>query len=621
MRQFGNLIHFVCIIVLLSLGHRTFAKSIEVQFPEWSVAGVSSEINVTGVESNSPISIQISNQESKILHVDENGNIPFKIEEPSQVTVVIADQTFSKQISPIPLWMSILPPLLAIFLALLLREVVISLVVGLLIGTITIQIYAHGAIGFILGFARTIDTYILNSLNDGGHLSIIVFSMLIGSMVKLITLNGGMSAIVARLSKKAQTAKSGQFVTWLLGVLIFFDDYANTLIVGNTMRPVTDRLKISREKLSYIVDSTAAPIAALAFVTTWIGAELGYIADGVSKIDEISSGAYAVFLQSLPYSFYPIMTLLFIVMIIYTGRDYGPMLKAELKARKEGLKEVNESESSTTAKGKMFNAIIPVSIIVLGTILGLIITGVQALEGDISHLGFWAKASAIIGGSDSYVALLWSSFASVIVAVLLTAGQKIMSVHQSIEAVIDGCKTMLNAVVILVLAWSMAMITEHLHTADYLIQLASDQVNPMFFPLVTFVLSALVAFSTGSSWGTMAILYPILLPASWILAKNTGLSTAEILPLFFNTVSCVIAGSVLGDHCSPISDTTILSSMASSCNHIEHVRTQMPYALTVGVVAMLCGTLLSAMGVPIILCYVLGLTVLWLIVKRGKVIE
>ncbi len=524
-------------------------------------------------------------------------------------------------VNPIPLWFSIIPPIIAILFALLLREVFSALFIGLLFGTALIAWYGgtHLLVAVFEGMFRIVDTYIAQSMLDEGHISIIVFSMLIGGMVHIITKNGGMKGVVDKLSRYARSPRSGQLVTWLLGVAIFFDDYANTLVVGNTMRPVADKLRISREKLAYVVDSTAAPIAAIAFVTTWIGAELSYIQSGTEAIG-IDENAYSVFFNSLAYSFYPIFTLAFMLMLIWRKRDFGPMRKAELLARagKNQKDEENkvsaESEFSMAkgAKARWFNALIPVLVIIFGTLAGLLYTGWDSNVWHDDSISCFRKISIIIGEADSYKALLWSSLGGVITAVGLSIGQKLMNLSQCMESMIDGFRTMLTAIVILVLAWSVALLTEHMHTASYISNiLINMNASPWLIPFFTFILAALVAFSTGSSWGTMAILYPLILPATWLISKNAGLDYDASMAIFYNVVSTVLAGSVLGDHCSPISDTTILSSLASGCNHLAHVRTQIPYALTVGAISLLAGTLPSAFGIHSWILFPAGIILLY----------
>ena len=595
---------------------------------------VEHELKLVNLPSSCSNCTVLINGKTTELIVNEAGEslVNISLEESASVSVSTGDVIFPDTINVIPLWLSIIPPLLAIFLALVFKEVVTSLLVGIFSGVLIIKLYAGSFFAALLGsFTTTIDTYILNSLNDSGHLSIIVFSTLIGGMVSVISKNGGMQGVVNRISKHATTAKSGQLATWFLGIAIFFDDYANTLIVGNTMRPITDKLRISREKLAYLVDSTAAPIAAIAFITTWIGAELGYIESGIETIQGLDESVYSIFISSLAYSFYPIFALVFMLILILRERDFGPMYEAEKEARlgeklDESTVVKNEELEEFTAKEgiayKAYNAIVPVLVVIAGTVIGLLYTGWDQTIMDDSTLSFGRKISTIIGNADSYKALLWSSLAGLFMAIVLSVSQKLLNIHQSINAAISGFKTMLTAIIILVLAWSLALVIEDLHTADFLTSIMSDNVSPYFVPTLTFLLAAVVAFSTGSSWGTMAILYPLMLPSSWAICLAAGMPEAETLAIFHNVVACVLAGAVLGDHCSPISDTTILSSLASSCNHISHVRTQMPYALTVGSVAIIFGTIPAAFGIPFWVTVPLGTLMLYLIIgKIGKRID
>lgn len=595
----------------------------------YTVNSISSEISVkyTGDETILPTFIWVNNETIPLVWNDLQAKLNYTFTE-EQTPITIGQTEEILNVNIIPLWWSIVPPLMAILLALLFKEVVTSLFIGILVGAAILGVYAGGIDGIWTGLLAVIDTYVINSLNNWGHLAVIIFSMLIGALVSVISKNGGMKGVVDRVSVYANSPRSGQFATWLLGILIFFDDYANTLVVGNTMRPVTDKLKISREKLSYLVDSTAAPIAAIAFVTTWIGAELGYIESGVAQINEAGSqiemGAYAIFLSSLQYSFYPILALLFMLILIWKGKDFGPMHKAEMNARKgedvyhhgpEKLAELAEFEVKEGAKTRSYNAVIPIGVVIIGTLLGLLVTGWNTEVWNDETLSFSRKLSAIIGASDSYTALLWSSMVALIVAIGLSVGQRILTLEESMHSVMSGFKTMMNAVIILVLAWSLASITEDLHTATFLTQLFGGNIAPWLMPAITFLLAALVAFSTGSSWGTMAILYPLMLPAAWSVCMASGYDTEMALNIFFNVTSCVLAGSVLGDHCSPISDTTILSSLASSCKHIDHVRTQMPYALTVGIVAVVFGTIPTALGLSSWIAFPMCLLVLYAVVQ------
>ena len=563
----------------------------------------------------------------------------------------------------IPMWLSVLPPLMAILLALIFKEVVVSLFIGIWAGAfIAGGMRIESLYYFLLSIFEVVEKYVIKAIANSDHVAIIVFSLMIGGMVAIISRNGGMAGVVQSLSKYAKDAKSTQFITWLLGVAIFFDDYANTLIVGNTMRSVTDKFKISREKLAYIVDSTAAPVSAVAFITTWIGAELSYIADATAGLEGFDAGMtpYALFVSSLRYSFYPVLTLVFILILIFTRRDYGPMWKAEHRARTTGQVSSASTESEdepdmedlSPVKGaplKWYNAAIPVFVVILLTIFGLIDTGIASVYGELvkkgvtplseswgdvwplihqlsgSDAGFFMRVGKLIGSSNSYVALLWASFGGLLVAIILTVGQKIMKLLDTMHNMTVGFKTMLPALIILTLAWSLAITTEELHTATFITNLLQDSLSPYLMPGLIFILAAFIAFSTGSSWSTMAILYPIAIPTTWAICQTQGLAPDISMEILLNVIATVLAASVVGDHCSPISDTTILSSLASDCNHIDHVRTQLPYALTVGTVSLVGGSLATFLGGGWLICLLLMmicLVILYGVVRKvGRVVE
>ncbi|MBR6091361.1 MAG: hypothetical protein IKQ09_00910 [Bacteroidales bacterium] len=515
-----------------------------------------------------------------------------------------------------PLWLSILPPLIAIVIALLVKEVISSLFFGILSGTFIMALYSGQGPAKALGggLLRVADTYIVGSLSDNSHIQIIVFMLMIGGMVRLITANGGMRGVVNWLSKYAKNQRSGQLITFIMDLCVFFDDYSNTLIVGNTMRPVSDKLKVSREKLSYIIDSTSAPVVAIAFVTTWIGAELSYIQDGIDVIG-LDANAYYVFINSLKYSFYPILTLCFVLMLIFSQRDYGLMLRAERKAR-AATPDTSETADNQAENAHIADALIPLLVLIIGTIIGLFVTGYNPEIWNDASQGLFTKISATIGEANSYLSLIWSSLLSLLTAIVITICRGTLKFNKIIEEMIEGVKTMFNAVVILTMAWSISMITADMHTAEFVSQLLLKwSLSPVIVPMLTFILAALIGFSTGTSWGTMAILYPLILPASWMLCAKNGMGIDDTMPLFYNVVASVLAGAVMGDHCSPISDTTIMSSLATGCDHLQHVSTQMPYAITVGCVAVFIGVLPASLGLPSWIAFLLGLAVLAIIVR------
>lgn len=529
------------------------------------------------------------------------------------------NQTF--RVKSVPFFLSVFPPLVAILCALIFKEVLFSLFLGIWAGVFILGgMRMDSMYYFLLSVWDVIAKFVILSLTDKGHISIIVFSMLIGGMVALISKNGGMSGVVHKLSRYAKDNKSSQLITWLLGIVVFFDDYANTLVVGNTMRPVTDKFRISREKLSYLVDSTAAPVAAVAFITTWIGAQLAYIQSGMETIPGGSSvSPYHLYFSSLQYAFYPFLTIGFMLLLILTRRDYGPMYHAEVRARKgfvtskeqqsEDEPDMEDLKPVKGARQHWAKAAFPVLTVIIVTIFSLLETGFTALhsqsfpEGTINswsvlwheldvilpegEKGFFMKLGKVIGSADSYISLLWASISGLFVAMILTLADKSMKLFNMMHWVTVGFKTMLPALLILILAWSLAEVTGELHTATFISQAIAGNIPPFLMPSLIFILSFLIAFSTGSSWSTMAILYPIALPATFAVCADAGLDFEQTMPYLVHVISVVLAAAVFGDHCSPISDTTILSSLASDCNHLDHVKTQMPYAMTVGLVSLL----------------------------------
>lgn len=333
--------------------------------------------------------------------------VPYKFEGQEELQIVYDSQSLpSVPVRPIPLWLSILPPLIAIVMAFLIKEVYSSLFTGILVAAAIIAYYngANAFLAIFVGILDIVDTYVITTISDSGHTSVIVFLMLIGATVAIVSLNGGMKGLVGWLSKHAKTPRSGQIVTFIMDICIFFDDYANTLVVGSTMRPLAKKLRVSKEKLAFIVDSTAAPVGALALVTTWIGAELSYIEEGV-KVIGIDESPYSLFIASIPYRFYPIFMLSFVLIIAFTGRDYGPMFHAEQRARRgEGYADEtlgrnadSEIEPDASIEGKWYNAVVPILVLIIGTVIGIVVTGYSA---DVwaTDKSFGSKLMTTVGG-------------------------------------------------------------------------------------------------------------------------------------------------------------------------------------------------------------------------------
>lgn len=508
-------------------------------------------------------------------------------------------------------WVSILPPLVAIVFALVFRQVLLALFLGIWMGA-----WLVGDLGFsglVSSFFGTLTDYIVPATADEGHMSIIIFTLLIGGMIGIITDNGGTRGVIRRLSSFVKTKVQGQVLTSFIGFLVFFDDYANTMVVGNTMRPLTDSLRITRAKLAYLVDSTAAPVATIALISTWIGAMVGYIGSAEEAIPQFTEAAYSVFINSLPYNFYAFFTLLFVLSIAVSGRDFGPMLKARIQlyqARhnpaldKYNLyKEKIQKDEARQKVSHWANAMIPILVLIVGVVGGLLFTG----QGD--------TLQDLIGSADSYAALLWGALLSMVVAIAMTAVQRLLSINETLEGMFKGMHVMFDGLLVLVLAWALSAITQDLGTADYLVSIFGTRLDPYLLPAIVFVLSAATAFATGSSWGTMGILMPLVLPLVWTLGTEFQLDSETVNVLMYANVSAVLAGSVWGDHSSPISDTTILSSLATQCDHVEHVNTQLPYALVGGVLSILSYVAVVSWGAPVWLAYLVGAAAILLLIR------
>jgi Na+/H+ antiporter NhaC len=513
----------------------------------------------------------------------------------------------------IPGWVSVTPPILAILIALTLRNVIPALLVGVWLGATALRSFAPA--GILGGLLDGFQLFVTEALADEDHAAIILFSLMIGGMVGIITRNGGMASIVRMMVTRARTAIGGQVSVWLMGVMIFFDDYSNTLVVGNTARPLTDHLKISREKLAYIVDSTAAPVVCIALITTWIGYEVGLIGEAIAGIPEIEAPAYTVFLYSIPYSFYPILAVLFVLAVASSGRDIGPMYEAEVRARGGRVSPISADEMpSMQGEGlepkedipmRAVNAFVPLVVLIVSLLVGLYVTG----------YGETKSLAVIIGDADAYKAMMWASLLGAMTAAVMTIGQGILTAHETVDAWYGGVRAMLFAMIVLVLAWALSAVTGHLHTADYLVTILADTLPFALVPAAVFILSAITAFTTGTSWGTMGILMPLVIPLTWAVMTVNGVNDAEHMHILYSAIACNLAGAVWGDHCSPISDTTVLSSMASGCDHIEHVRTQLPYAVLVGTVGLAVGTIPGGFGFPPVLSLILGSIILFAVLR------
>ena len=548
---------------------------------------------------------------------------------------------------------SLLPPLLAIGAALVWRRTLPALFLGILAGSIAMAA-RNGAGGWapLRGLADVFGVYLWHELTDTFRFEIIGFIVALLAMVGVMSRAGGMAGLVERSRRFARSARSAQAMTWLSGLIVFFDDYANCMLVGSTLRPVTDRLRVSREKLAFLVDSTAAPVAGLSLLSTWIAYQVSLFAPQLSAAG-IDQPAYAVFVASLPYRAYSWLALFFALAVALSGRDFGPMRRAEQRARRTGalvrpgarpplsdnLARMQPAPGMTAAASR---AVVPLAVTLAATLLGILVDGgggALLVEGTWRDPGRWRAVllegsgatpifrgavaglltAAFLAGSDALRGVLgaacaagmlgWGlggaaagAVAAGVTAVLVapvarSVGARTRRPHLPLgevaRASAASAPTLGFASVLLFEAWMIGAVCTDLGTADYLVALLAGALDPTLLPMLLFVAAGLVAFATGSSWSTMAILVPNAVPLAAALGSESELGAVLTTVL---AIGAVLDGAIFGDHCSPISDTTVLSSVASGCDHLDHVRTQAPYALTVAAAALVAAYLPPLLG-------------------------
>ena len=467
--------------------------------------------------------------------------------------------------------LSLLPPVLAIVLALVTRNVIPALFCGVWLGA-TMLSGGNPAAGLYSSF----NDFIIPSVGDEWSVTVLIYCGLFGVLITVLQRTGGAQAIARAISGRVASPRGAQGATFGLGVLIFFEDYFNALTVGSVMRPITDRMKVSREKLAYIVDSTSAPMCLLGPVSTWVVFVMGLIGTQLTEMN-ISGSEYLIYLASIPLNFYAWLALGLIAFVVFTQWDFGPMARAERRARKTGEvlapdatppsdREVAEMEVVPEAQARKRNMLVPIGVLVLMIPPMFLWTG-NYPDNDLV---------TAVGEANGGLSILTATFVAVVVGLAMGMQQRLFDFRESMDLVVAGIKSMTLVYIILTLAWSIGSVTSELGTADFLVTLAEASIAPSLVPVLLFLIGALVAFTTGTSYGTFAIMIPIAMP----VAEAMGLP----MPL---AIAAVLSGGIFGDHCSPISDTTILSSAGSSCDHIDHVRTQLPYALCAGMAGIL----------------------------------
>jgi Na+/H+ antiporter NhaC len=539
-------------------------------------------VAITGLADHTGAAVSSAQLSGGIVTLDE-------VAITGDVTVTSADGavTGGTTVRQLPGWLSLLPPLFAILLAVWLRQALIALFAGIWIGALVI----HG-FNPLTALLTCFDTYLPQQVGDVGNAKVLLFTLALGGMVGIVARSGGSKAMVELVAKRARTRRSGMLATAISGVVVFFDDYANCLLVGNTVRPFTDSRQISREKLSFLVDSTAAPISTIALVSTWTGYQLGQLENaGVG----LEGKSYDFFLTMLPYSFYSIFTLFFVFAVAASMRDFGPMLRAERRALHKGQllrpgavplqdTELTDLEPPPGKPLRWQNGLFPIGFVIVGVMVGLYISGKDELGAAADGAGL----REIISAADSPNVLLWASFGGGVVALATSLSLGTLRLGEVMDSWVGGVKAMVMACLILTLAWGIGDICKnYLFTGPWLLSQVTP--SPHWMPLITFVISGLIAFATGSSFSTMGIVIPIAAPMIWAI-------TGDGDPVRAATLAAVLSGAVFGDHCSPISDTTIMASMSSAADHIDHVRTQVPYALTCAGVAAVAGYVPAGFG-------------------------
>ena len=525
--------------------------------------------------------------------------------------------------------LTLIPPVAAIVLAFITKDVILSLFLGVLSGTFLIGMVDQNIAASALFAFTDLCSRMVKSMADTWNAGILLQVMCIGGLIALVTKSGGTKALALWLSKHADTPVLGQIYTWLMGIVIFFDDYANALIVGPIMRPLMDKFKISRAKFAFIIDATAAPITGIAVISTWVGVEISAIKEAYSQIGIENISAFTVFVETIPYRFYNIFMIFFVVATAVMSREFGSMYRAEIASRggKSGAADFKiknlEDQIFVPKEGvalRKLNAIIPLGAMIVLSVIGFYFNGYSSLEGEAleavkaAPLSFTSIRTAF-SAADASVVLFQSALFSSIIAVVLGIAQKIYGVKEAIEVWVGGWKSMLNTVIILLFAWSLSSVIKELGTSRYLVELLSDATPRFALAIVIFVLSSFISFSTGTSFGTMGIVTPLAVPLAHAVGQKYGLSGEEFHVFMCVNVSAVLTGAIFGDHCSPISDTTILSSMGAGCDHIEHVSTQMTYALVVCGISIVCGYLPAGFGLSVWGCLILGIAAIILLLR------
>lgn len=527
--------------------------------------------------------------------------------------------------------LALIPPILVVVLAIWTKDVIISLFLGILSGTL---IVAGGNPYYAL---INLTDIIADMLADGWNIRIILFCMLLGALVGMWNKTGAALAFGKWAATKIKSRTGVLIFTWIFGILIFIDDYFNSLTIGACMRPVCDEKKISRAKLAYILDSTAAPVCILAPISSWVITVMSYT-KASSGFDSLNINEFEYFIRTIPYNLYAIFAILMVAFVAFKGRDFGPMARSEARAmegvalfdeKKYGLVAGKMDSSCEDTNAKWFDFVLPLVVLVASAVFFFPMTtwmgAVGSEEGQVATLAAAMAATPLgqaFNNTDASKALFYAIMFTIVFSYVYFMARKLMNIGKSAEAIVDGLKSMVPAIVILTMAWSIGFIIKKapadggVGLANFLSQVVVNGGFPLWLlPLVVFLISCVISFATGTSWGTMAIMIPIAMPIAVALGNKAGLSGDALINATLIPVASVMGGAVFGDHCSPISDTTILSSTGANCPHLEHVATQMPYAFFV---AICCAVALVFAG--IFMSPIAGLIVTGVLFAAGLVL-
>ena len=564
----------MCLVVFtitsLFVSASATANEVEIDFgdfvPDTEITPVTTTVTVDGEETQYDFSVNIFDEEfegNDAKDYVDNFKVNVNHDPNFKENIEVALSKVREELPYFATIWSLLPPIIAIVLALITKEVYSSLFVGILAGGL---IYSN--FNFEGTITHVFSDGFVGSLADSYNVGILIFLVMLGALVAMMNKAGGSAAFGRWATKHIKTRVGAQLATVALGVLIFVDDYFNCLTVGSVMRPITDKHNISRAKLAYVIDSTAAPICIIAPISSWAAAVSGFASDAGA------ANGMSLFIRAIPYNFYAILTIAMLIFLAVAKFDFGPMKKHEENAKNGDIFSAGVKESiealPENPRGRVCDLVVPVIILIIACVIGMIYSG-----------GFFSGENFIdaFSNSDASVGLLYGSFIATILTVIFFLCRRVLSFKACMDSIPEGFKAMVPAIMILTCAWTLKIMTDSIGANVFIANFIQNSAGSLqnFLPAIIFLIAVGLSFATGTSWGTFGILIPIVL--------SVFVNGGEIAII---AISACMAGAVCGDHCSPISDTTIMASAGGQCNHINHVSTQLPYALTVAGVSFVC---------------------------------